>query len=409
MLGYISSTRKKSCYACVKAKRRCDLGYPFCKRCFVKGLDCKYPNAQKAAVSARDAEVIIRQSTPDFTLPAVSVGGDASSANKPPALAIDAAIDVNIGPQSLHWSGSSSDSSESSPENFSSNDWRSDWTLDLEAFRNRSDHAARVCIPILPQIWEPSALNQGQVVAVLQGLCAFVPELAFSGATQFLHRTLYREYQPQAYQDSVALAALYMIKNPSTQPVLANSINSKILALTANSSSWTLTEHLAAVQALIIYQIIRLFDPDLNLQDQAEKHNALLEVWSAHLMTRFFNERQPFQDGHESWVYNESVRRTIMISVFVRCAWSCLTQGGIAEQVPVLVRLPFSKDTGAWQCDSEGWNRRTIPYITEEENLISYAELSNTWTYDSEVATLDPFGKLLLAACRGADDPRLLE
>ena len=71
MLGYISSTRKKSCQACVKAKRRCDLGYPICKRCLTKGLHCKYPNA-----SVRHEEVIVRQATPDLTLADIIVNGN---------------------------------------------------------------------------------------------------------------------------------------------------------------------------------------------------------------------------------------------------------------------------------------------------------------------------------------------
>jgi hypothetical protein len=35
-------------------------------------------------------------------------------------------------------------------------------------------------------------------------------------------------------------------------------------------------------------------------------------------------------------------------------------------------------------------------------------DFTNKWTHEKEVETLDPFGKLLLAACRGGDDPRLL-
>jgi hypothetical protein len=47
--------------------------------------------------------------------------------------------------------------------------------------------------------------------------------------------------------------------------------------MTRDSITWILTEHLAAVQALIIYQTVRLYDPILNLQEQAESHNTLLK------------------------------------------------------------------------------------------------------------------------------------
>ncbi|CAO2657547.1 Nn.00g036730.m01.CDS01 [Neocucurbitaria sp. VM-36] len=406
MLGYISSTRKKSCHACVKAKRRCDLGYPFCKRCFVKGLDCKYPNAQKTTV--RDAEVVIRQSTPDFTPPVASV---VSSSAEPLDIQIASDIDANIDPLFLQAPYSSSDSSGSSPEsghNDRSNDWRNDWRQELSVLKRRTIPATQICRSLQPEVLVPSILNEDQVAAVNRRLCAFVPDMAFSGSTLFLHQNLYQKHQPQAYQDCVALSALYLTKNIMNQSILANSINAKISALITTSSTWTLSEHLAAVQALIIYQIIRLFDLDLNLRTQAEKHNSLLEIWSAHLWKRFFNEKPAFQNSFESWVFNESLRRTILMSVFTRCAWSGLTRGGLADQVHVLARLPITRDLEAWMAGPEDWNARALPYITEEEGLVAYGDLAMAWNHKMDVETLDPFGKLLLMPCRGGDDPRLL-
>lgn len=62
-----------------------------------------------------------------------------------------------------------------------------------------------------------------------------------------------------------------------------------------------LLEHLAAVQTLIIYQIIRLFDPSLDGQAQAQKQNILLETWAAHLWKRFFNESALFANCYETF------------------------------------------------------------------------------------------------------------
>lgn len=402
MLGYISSTRKKSCHACVKAKRRCDLGYPFCKRCFVKGLDCTYPNAQKKTV--RDAEVIIRQSTPDFTPATTSVTSSLPDAvaEATPIPGIDADIDPIFLQSDLT---RESETGSSSPETWPT-DWRHDWSKELKALKQRRLPTTQLCKTLLPEHWAPSILNDAQVVAVIRGLCAFVPDMAFSGSTTFLHPNLYQSEHPQAYQDCVALSALYLTKNPRNQAILASSMHAKIAGLIAGSSSWTLVEHLAAVQALIVYQIIRLFDPDLQMQAHAEKHNALLELWSAHLWKRFFLEPQSFKTSHQAWVFNESLRRTFLISVFTRCGWSVFTKGGLADQIPVLVRLPFTKDLEAWECGPEDWGMRSLNYITEEEKLVAYGDLE--WTLEREVEGMDPFEKLLLVPCVGGIDPRLL-
>jgi hypothetical protein len=38
-----SIPKRKSCTACAKAKRRCDLALPVCSRCSLRKLDCHYP------------------------------------------------------------------------------------------------------------------------------------------------------------------------------------------------------------------------------------------------------------------------------------------------------------------------------------------------------------------------------
>jgi hypothetical protein len=405
MLGYISSTRKKSCYACVHSKRRCDLGYPYCKRCFIKGLDCHYPNAAPRQSSRYiPAEVVIRQRTPDLTPPLLC---ETSSLTEIP---VD--IDGTLGDTSCPLfepqveSLSESTGSSSSPEALQVLRFIAHEPRTLEPFNCRPQPRLTRYLP--PELSVPKYLNEEQVFYVINGLCNFVPGMAYTGSTTFLHKNLYQHHQPQAYQDCVALTALYLTKTSRNHRILANSIDSKISSLIAASTTWTLTEHLAAVQALIVYQVIRLFDPDLKLQAEAVKHNPLLERWGAQLCKRFYSEPPKHESCYDSWVFNESVRRTIMVSVSTRCGWSVLMRGGVADLVHVLVRLPITKDVGAWHCEQDEWNRRMESWTPGKERLITYGDLSTLWNKERCVQALDPFEKYLLVACRGGDDPRLL-
>jgi hypothetical protein len=261
---------------------------------------------------------------------------------------------------------------------------------------------------LLPPVVANTFHNEDQTLFVIRSLSSTVTAMAYSGSTIFLHKDLYQTHSPETYEDCVALSALYLTKTPQNQHILAHNISSKIARLTRKSSTWTLTQHLAAVQTLIIYQIIRLYDPILNLQSQAESHNALLELWAARLWKRSFNEPQTFASDYASWVFHESLRRTIIMSVFVRCAWSCLTRGGLADQVPVLARLPLTKDLEAWDCEPDEWSVRPVGFLKEEDRLMSYGDLALDWSQDKGLEELGAFGKLLLGACRGGDDPRLL-
>jgi hypothetical protein len=261
----------------------------------------------------------------------------------------------------------------------------------------------------------PSYLNDAQVTFIIRGLRSFIPTLAYNSHNAFIHAQLYADdhHQPSAYQDACALSALYTLKTKTNTPLLAKTIDAKITALITNSHSWTLEEHLAAVQALIIYQTIRLFDPTLNLQDAALPHNHLLALWTAHLWKRSFTSPLTLQNCHASWVFYESLRRTVFISVFLRGAWSAATRGGLCDQVPVLARLPMSTDERLWAGGKEEFEART-PCMRKREALVAYGEWSQRWRAgrEGEGEADDPeglsdFQRLLLVPCRGREDVRL--
>ncbi|KAF2625861.1 hypothetical protein BU25DRAFT_104970 [Macroventuria anomochaeta] len=396
-MHYISATRKKSCSACVKSRRRCDLEYPFCRRCLVKGLDCTYPSPS----SVRDRKMVVRQTPPDLTPGKASVEVVDSSAE---LLPFNSASTDPLGHDGLPFSCASGSSSSSSLGS-----WQDEFAVSASLLLdNVPFEEPQLRRALWPEVTAPAYLNEGQVRYILQALRSYVPSMAYTGSTPFLHQNLWQRYQPESYQDCVSISALYLCKTSANTSLITNSINAKIARLGAASGNWSLLEHLAAVQTLIIYQIIRLFDPSLNDQAQAQKHNILLEIWAAHLWKRSFNEPTFLVNCYETWVFNESLRRTIMMSAYVRCAWSLYTRDGLADQVPVLARIPFTKDLQAWKTDPEEWNDNVLPELLEEDGLTVYMDFTNSWTHEKEVETLDPFGKLLLAACRGGDDPRLL-
>ncbi|EMD65427.1 hypothetical protein COCSADRAFT_86479 [Bipolaris sorokiniana ND90Pr] len=404
MLGYISSTRKKSCTACVKAKRRCDLGYPFCKRCFVKGLDCTYPNPRKTPVSVRDTEIVIRHTdTPpprDTSQPA-TIASASAAANA----ATSVEPDCNFARDPwivLRRDGESSESDEGSSLSSSPEVWMGhDNPLTARPPLRRT---------LLPTVVVPVLLNERQSTFVIEGLCSLVTSMACSGTTHFLHRNLFADHdQPVAYQDCVAISALYMAQNASyTGNILVNSINAKIAALVKEAPTWSLMQHLAAVQALIIYQIIRLFDPILGAQEQAVKHNVLLERWATSLFHRLCYDMPFFADERSRWVFTESLRRTLFMAVFTRCSWSVFTCGGLASQVHVLAGMPLTKDLGRWNQEENKALCQGESMQCQEQELISYVDMSVDWSHDKSVEELGSFGQLLLAPCRGRDDLRLL-
>jgi hypothetical protein len=396
MLGYISSTRKKSCRQCVKAKRRCDLGYPCCKRCFAKGLACAYPNA-----AVREAEVVIRQRTPDLVpLPvAEAVFGPVEPPSSRPS--IDPALPSP--------SSSSPDSTTTGQLTWPSPKARNTPPpLSASKRRHYEQTLIRRNSEIKPEIWAQSFLTEDQVLFLISRICSLVPTLVFTGHNAFVHRELYSASAPTAFDDSCTLSALYLAKTTQNTAILTRSIETKIAGLVAASKTWSLTDHLAAVQAMIIYQAIRLFDPTLNVQALAASQNRLLDSWTANLWKRSFNERIPFNSAWDAWKFYESLRRTVLVSVFLRGGWSCVIRGGLCDQIPVLAKLPLNRHDRLWGADESEFEKRRALGRKETESLVAYGEWAAEWNGGKEVEGLTDWTRMLLAACRGQDDPRLL-
>ncbi|KAF2501342.1 hypothetical protein BU16DRAFT_500377 [Lophium mytilinum] len=390
MLSYISATRRKSCGACVKAKRRCDLGYPCCNRCFTKGLVCKYASLDRCNLvgSRPQAEVVVRQTSPEITdrRRRLITPSDSESVWTPP----------EPGWPSVEGVESSFSRAERS---FSET---SVYPSPRHGSQSQSPSWGHYQTPTLPspapQIWEPCSLNNLQINFVIEQLSTYVRSFAYAGSTPFIHPTLYEKWEPVAYQDACALSALYILKTPRNKNTISKSISAKISALISSSSFWNLPDHLAAVQALMIYQIIRLFDGELDQRHVAEKHNAVLEKWTAELWRRSFAEPMSFPSEHQSWIFYESLRRTVLMSVFLRGAWWCVNNGGVCNQCPTLNRLPFTVDPQLWELEDGDWAAELSTRAAK--GMATYGQYARAFDPENQ-GELGVFERMLLVACRG--------
>ncbi|KAH6620273.1 hypothetical protein C7974DRAFT_229764 [Boeremia exigua] len=403
-MHYISPTRRKSCTACVKSKRRCDLEYPVCKRCSAKGLECAYPTTSpsrsRRLASVRETVHLSPDLSPrGASVPVAVVDSSAEF------LSFNGATTDPLAQDALPFSYSSGSSSSDSPVSWQ-DELASAATLidDVPLEEYAQPQLGRM---LWPEIKAPCYMTSDQTAYILRTMRSFIPSMAYTGSTPFLHQALWKQYQPASYQDCVAISALYLCKTSANTSLITASINRKIACMKARAGSWDLLEHLAAVQTLIIYQIMRLFDASLQDQVSAQKHSILLETWAALLWKRSFTDPPLLGSCHDTWVLAESLRRTVMMSVFVRCAWSIYTRDGLADQVPVMSRITFTRDLRAWRDAPAEWDARVLPELLAADGLTAYEDFADEWSSVCEVGVLDPFHKLLLVACRGADDPRL--
>ncbi|KAJ5459588.1 uncharacterized protein N7458_001140 [Penicillium daleae] len=204
----------------------------------------------------------------------------------------------------------------------------------------------------------------------------------------FLHRQLYSESRlPLCLQDAFAAVALYEIKNDKNEEVLMRIIEENANKLLNEQSfvtesgvggpaSLRTVEQLARVQALFIYQFIRLFDRDIRQRAQAEALILTLNGWinklweaanlDAYLETSFgfgglFSQglgtkslNDPSGQQWRDWLLAESVRRIWLIGNYVQCVYLMMRN----RQTSCSGGVSFTARRGLWDAQSaETWMR----------------------------------------------------
>ncbi|KAJ8106063.1 hypothetical protein OPT61_g9789 [Boeremia exigua] len=361
-MHYISATRRKSCAACVKSKRRCDLEYPFCRRCSVKGLDCTYP----ATTSSRDRNVVKgRRTSPEpsprvASAPIVDSSADflpfnGAGTDPPGQLARRAGCaGVAAAGQCLLRAAATWANAVAGGRFADLFDRRPSGISPASTAFVRPFHGIHRVNPVSAP--EPVEALPARVVP---GLCVAICTVPLQDEREQLLDCEWHQLQDRAVKGRVS----YL--EPSGAPRCRPD-----------------PDHL----------------PDHpSVRPQHERPGASPEAQRPARNMGDAPLEAVFRRAHDAC----QLPRDMGVQ---RIAQTHIHDIG----VPVLCRIPFTRDLQAWKADPEKWNSSVLPELLESDGLTAYTDFSDTWTHEDELETLDPFGRLLLAACRGVDDPRLL-
>ncbi len=190
------------------------------------------------------------------------------------------------------------------------------------------------------------------------------PEMFYKrGQTPFLHRYLYSELTSPEIQDVLSACALYCGKNRDNETLVYQDISRKAWDLAGKKVLLQCPmKMLAYTQALLLYQIIRLFDGDIRQRADAESHELVLRGWTEQLQARL--QQLPSTEGAvnpanadkspswKDWIYQESCRRTILTSYMLQGVYSFLKFG--YDNVSCKVNnLSFIAQAALWNASSE--------------------------------------------------------
>ncbi|RYP30140.1 hypothetical protein DL767_006388 [Monosporascus sp. MG133] len=194
-----------------------------------------------------------------------------------------------------------------------------------------------MCVDYQPwQATDPST-KIGYVLKVFKNL-----HVAFArdNCAPHIHRYLYKDHMPQFIIQAFSVCMLYTNKTDANRGIILRVLHDNVTTLLASSGAATLTplEKLARVQVLIFYQTIRMFDGDIMLGQQAGNDFKWLQSWigdlrglrdnlagSVYLGDAALRNKPP--QSWESWIFAESLRRTVIMGYVLKALWDLLKGG----------------------------------------------------------------------------------
>ena len=257
------------------------------------------------------------------------------------------------------------------------------------------------------------------------------------GSNPFIHSQLYRTRFPRCVQDAYAALSCYLHRTASTERAIFQIIEDRARHLLAehgipsvellheniSTSSVTLDslEHIARVQALLVYQVLCLYDGDIRLRHVAESYIPVLNSWTEQMVEHasqavclgssvISSVYEQTAVGFDlsyialyenacwySWILAESIRRTWLVVSGIQGTYLVIKH---SRAVPCQGGIMFTTRSGVWEAQSAlAWER-----LCSEVNvgLMQVADADKLFT---EVAPedVDDFTMLILQATFGEE------
>ncbi|KAI9903783.1 hypothetical protein N3K66_000312 [Trichothecium roseum] len=250
---------------------------------------------------------------------------------------------------------------------------------------------------------------------MLDEMRVYPGEFARRGHNVFVHRRLYdHEGMPRAMRTAFGIASsccLLADGGGANREVLAAVMDAEVRELLkSDCGGGTLLDELARLQALLLYQILRLLHDgnDVAQRMEAERQQDVLFTRAIKLVARSRAELRPEAEaaGWRAWVLAECARRTALVVYMLYGVASIARGEGICVGFPTLARLPLSTALRSWESE-DGHREEHMGMMVAGEaeegqapDVMSYERFSVLCRVSTR-RRLDPFKKFLLVACRG--------
>ncbi|KAF5685737.1 hypothetical protein FDENT_6072 [Fusarium denticulatum] len=327
---------QRSCQACVKARRRCNLASPCCERCSIKRIPCRYANEPAPApipINEKTLKSIVKSRK-------LKEGHDAQSLSR---LLVHGVLDTRL--QTFIRQVLSNDYYDGSRPPVLAR------LSDSRVMSKPVNNGIQIFNPMHLEIVR--VFDQRTLHHLSDILRTFPGQFAEHGKTSFIHSALYDPSLPPPLKEVRDVCYSYHIAGDylaSSRLDILRLTTRRLLRLSKRTS--TFADTLAYAQAISLAQIVRLLECHDTNDDDIERDNE--EMWALthrlwqHAPTQLPSSLSPWK----AWLFSENVRRTIMVCNILLAVYSSLRRGYTMHSL-CIEALPFDVRTKLWDADSE--------------------------------------------------------
>lgn len=296
-MGPIDMTvESKACLTCARAKRKCERQIPACSRCQSRGFRCEYPTATYDPPGRPEIQQQQQQqqaTIPDEPLSHLLFG---LSEDMMP-------IDDGLLSHNLHTAIGNPGSIHPGPRSMS-HPHPLPWYLEKESWDVDHMASAHSTAPYCSTVLRSYTDNVNE----------WLTRWLETGSCPFIHQRTYKHHIPRCVQDAYTALSTYRNRKESNKPIITSLLEQRVKQLLADQPrpppgtasdddagavGLNTFDHLARVHALLIYQIICLYDGDIRLRHVAETQIPTLNSWLRQLVS---SAQQTAAQGPETFV-----------------------------------------------------------------------------------------------------------
>ena len=216
---------------------------------------------------------------------------------------------------------------------------------------------------------------------------------AAAGTTNFIHSAFAPSRNDSLKVASNLCLARQLAPSNHAHHIIFRKIASEVAVLLNNTTASPILQELAQLQAIVLYQIMRLLCGGFEERILAEAQEPAVETLCIRLLDRVNTEFGFVQANWQTWLVAESARRTALVAFLLYCTY-CLETYGSSTAFPTMSMLPVSNRPELWESPAT--------FLPQLDSAASYDDFSQLWL-TNPYRQLDAFEKMLLVPCKGLD------